>query len=128
MQKVIHSRAYSWNQNVQCLLATTRQSGKSACFRYSIKVDILLANGQIISAMPTNHFQPGRYRHIKGTHYFAYGTAIHTETKEIMVIYAPLPSSGDVYVRPLSMFTESVMTDQGSQPRFAYIGGTSDEC
>lgn len=71
-----------------------------------------------------NSFQTGLYRHIKGNEYYAYGTATHSESNETMVIYAPVNNTGDVWVRPLSMFNETVETDNGVYRRFTYVGET----
>ncbi|MEH6471833.1 MAG: DUF1653 domain-containing protein [Halopseudomonas sp.] len=62
--------------------------------------------------------QPGRYRHYKGNEYQVIGVARHSETEESLVVYRPLYGAGELWVRPLEMFLESVETDQGSQPRF----------
>ncbi|WAC47084.1 DUF1653 domain-containing protein [Asticcacaulis sp. SL142] len=67
----------------------------------------------------------GHYRHYKGKYYIVFGTVTHSETEEVMVLYAPeAQSAGDarLWVRPLSMFTESVQTEDGTVPRFAYTG------
>ncbi|GGZ25533.1 DUF1653 domain-containing protein [Asticcacaulis endophyticus] len=66
---------------------------------------------------------PGRYRHYKGKYYIVFGTVTHSETEEIMVLYAPeAQTAGEarLWVRPLSMFIESVQTKDGTVPRFAY--------
>jgi hypothetical protein len=66
----------------------------------------------------------GRYRHYKGKYYSVFGTVTHSETEEIMVLYAPeSQTAGDarLWVRPLSMFTESVQTEDGSVARFACV-------
>ncbi len=68
-----------------------------------------------------NTFQPGIYQHYKGTHYYAYGTARHTETDELMVIYATADSHGELWVRPLTMFSETIKTKQGTQQRFELV-------
>ncbi len=66
--------------------------------------------------------RPGRYRHYKGGEYEVQGVAIHSETGERLVVYTPLYGGGGLWVRPLSMFLESVACDGGRQPRFSYIG------
>ena len=68
-----------------------------------------------------NSLKTGLYRHIKGNHYYVYGTAKHSETQETMVIYSEANAGGDVWVRPLNMFMENVETEQGMAPRFSYI-------
>lgn len=47
---------------------------------------------------------PGAYRHFKGSTYFVTGTAQHTETGEILVIYHKLGKKFEMYARPLDMF------------------------
>lgn len=66
---------------------------------------------------------PGRYRHYKGREYEVLGMALHSETLEPLVVYRPLYSSPDVpdgtwWVRPAAMFTEMVVADGISKPRF----------
>ncbi len=59
--------------------------------------------------MPT--IIPGIYRHFKGKDYEVIGVARHSETEEDMVVYRPLDDNkgkGDLWVRPLEMFTEMV--------------------
>lgn len=64
---------------------------------------------------------PGRYRHYKGGEYQVIGTAIHSETEEELVVYRPLYGEGRLWVRPLSMFLESVDVDGRKLPRFSLI-------
>jgi len=66
--------------------------------------------------------QPGRYRHFKGNEYQVIGTATHSETGDILVVYRPLYGDQALWVRPLAMFTETVERDGKVQPRFARIG------
>ena len=65
--------------------------------------------------------QPGRYRHYKGKDYEVIGVATHSETEEKLVIYRALYGEYDLWVRPLSMFTESVEIEGNSLPRFRFI-------
>ena len=65
--------------------------------------------------------QPGRYRHFKGGEYQVQGIATHSETGEKLVVYTPLYGEGGLWVRPLSMFLETVERDGEAQPRFTYI-------
>jgi len=68
--------------------------------------------------------QTGRYRHYKGKFYEVIGVAIHSETLEEMVLYKALYASKEfgehtLWVRPRSMFTENVIVDGKSIPRFS---------
>ncbi|MFR4251123.1 MAG: DUF1653 domain-containing protein [Christensenellales bacterium] len=66
--------------------------------------------------------QQGKYRHFKGKEYQVLCVATHSETLEKYVVYRALYGECGVWVRPLSMFTESVTRDGKTQPRFAYLG------
>jgi len=63
----------------------------------------------------------GRYRHYKGGEYTVMGVAQHSETGETLVVYRPDYGDRELWVRPLSMFQESVETPDGVVPRFALI-------
>jgi hypothetical protein len=65
---------------------------------------------------------PGRYRHYKGGEYEVIGIARHSETDERVVVYRPLYNDSGLWVRPLAMFTETVLVNGTPTPRFAYIG------
>ena len=65
----------------------------------------------------------GRYRHFKGREYELLGFARHSETQEWMVIYRALYGEGGVWVRPLSMWSESAQKNGVVYPhRFTYLG------
>lgn len=64
---------------------------------------------------------PGRYRHFKGGEYEVLGVARHSEGLEDMVVYRPLYNDTGLWVRPLSMFTETVERDGKTQPRFTLL-------
>lgn len=64
----------------------------------------------------------GKYRHFKGNEYEVLCVARHSETLEDMVVYRALYGDGDVWVRPASMWTETVERDGQVRPRFEYIG------
>lgn len=66
--------------------------------------------------------QQGKYCHFKGKEYQVLCVATHSETLEKYVVYRALYGECGVWVRPLSMFTESVTRDGKTQPRFAYLG------
>lgn len=63
--------------------------------------------------------EPGRYRHYKGNFYQVIGTARHSETDEMLVVYRPLYGEGGLWVRPEPMFLEQVQVDGAFVPRFA---------
>ena len=66
--------------------------------------------------------QPGIYRHFKGNTYRLIGVASHSETLEPMVIYQALYGERKLWVRPASMWTETIDRDGYHGPRFQYIG------
>ena len=63
----------------------------------------------------------GRYRHFKGHEYEVIGIAKHSETLEPMVIYKALYDNGSLWVRPASMWNETVERDGKVFKRFTYI-------
>ncbi|MBA1202078.1 DUF1653 domain-containing protein [Pseudomonas capeferrum] len=65
------------------------------------------------------HIQPGVYRHYKGPEYRVFGVARHSETEEWVVFYQALYGEFGLWVRPLSMFLESIEVDGEQVPRFA---------
>jgi hypothetical protein len=74
--------------------------------------------------MENSKIKQGKYRHYKGNEYRVIGVATHSETLEELVIYETLyPNDiSSLWVRPLSMFTESVSVNGQSLPRFQYCG------
>ena len=68
-----------------------------------------------------NSIEPGRYRHFKGAEYTVIGVARHSETQERFVVYSPEYGEKALWVRPLSMFAETVEVDGRQVPRFAKI-------
>lgn len=62
--------------------------------------------------------KPGLYRHYKGGEYRVIGTARHTETDELLVVYRCLADNGSLWVRPLAMFRERVIVAGQEVPRF----------
>jgi hypothetical protein len=62
---------------------------------------------------------PGRYRHYKGGEYLVIGTARHSETDELLVVYRCLYDNDSLWVRPLAMFMEPVVINGQEVPRFA---------
>ena len=68
----------------------------------------------------------GRYRHYKGTEYQVIGVGLHTATLKEMVIYYNPANSDQFWVRPLTMFIESVTVNGQKKPRFMYIQKEGD--
>lgn len=66
--------------------------------------------------------RPGVYRHFKGNEYRLLCVARHSETLEPMVVYQALYGDRGVWVRPLSMWDETVERDGAVYKRFTYIG------
>ncbi len=64
---------------------------------------------------------PGRYRHYKGNDYIVLGVARHSETEEELVVYRQDYGDRGLWVRPLTMFQETVVVNGVAQVRFAYI-------
>ncbi len=66
--------------------------------------------------------KPGRYRHFKGKEYEVLGVARHSETEEELVVYRALYGDYGLWVRPVSMWNETVERDGKTFRRFTYIG------
>lgn len=73
--------------------------------------------------MENEIIRPGRYRHFKGREYEVLYTATHSETLEPMVVYRALYGERGVWVRPASMWNETVIRDGVTYQRFTYTGG-----
>ena len=65
----------------------------------------------------------GLYQHYKGARYQVIDTVRHSETEEELVLYRALYGEKGLWVRPLVMFTETVLIDGKEVPRFAYQVG-----
>ena len=70
----------------------------------------------------TEKIKLGKYRHYKGNEYTVIGVGRHSETLEDMVIYRAEYGDGDVWVRPLSMWFDTVIKDGNQMQRFTYVG------
>jgi hypothetical protein len=62
---------------------------------------------------------PGIYRHYKGQRYRVLGTAHHSETMELVVVYQALYGDHGLWVRPAAMFNETIELDGEPIARFA---------
>lgn len=69
----------------------------------------------------------GKYKHFKGNEYQVTQIARHSETEEWMVVYYPLygeieqTGKPQYWVRPLSMFDETINRDGKALKRFTYV-------
>lgn len=64
----------------------------------------------------------GKYRHFKGNEYEVVAIAKHSETLEEMVVYKALYGDGGYWVRPASMWNETVTRDGKTFKRFEFLG------
>lgn len=71
--------------------------------------------------------QLGKYQHFRNKQYYeVIGIALHSETKEEMVVYKPLYHSAEfppdqLWVRPKQMFLELVTHEGKPTPRFTLV-------
>ncbi len=63
----------------------------------------------------------GTYRHYKGNLYTVIGVAKHSETLEEMVVYRAEYGERGLWVRPKTMFEETVEVNGETVQRFAYL-------
>jgi hypothetical protein len=71
------------------------------------------------------HLASGLYRHYKGNDYFVFEVARHSETREPLVVYQCLYADYSWWVRPLSLFLETVEVGGESIPRFQFVKALS---
>ena len=65
--------------------------------------------------------QPGKYRHFKGKEYQVLYVARHSETLEEMVVYQALYGERGIWVRPASMWNETVEREGKVYRRFTKL-------
>lgn len=63
----------------------------------------------------------GIYQHYKGNHYHVVGIARHSESLEEIVVYQSLYGDYGMWVRPLSLFQESITFNGQTIPRFKFV-------
>lgn len=76
--------------------------------------------------MGNERIKPGKYQHFKGQFYKVIGIARHSETNEEFVVYQALYDSQEfgnnaLWIRPKSMFLETVEKDGKQVPRFRFV-------
>ena len=82
------------------------------------------ADASDLAPLPT--LPLGLYVHHKGERYEVLGVARHSETHEALVLYRPLYGEGALWVRPFAMFTENVLVNGASTPRFKWVSAAAD--
>lgn len=65
----------------------------------------------------------GRYRHFKGNEYEVIGIARQSEDESPMVVYRALYGDGGIWVRPASMWNETVTRNGVEYRRFTPVDG-----
>lgn len=70
---------------------------------------------------------PGKYRHYKGNDYLVIAIAKHSETEEEMVVYRCLYGDRSLWVRPVSLFNDTVEADGGKILRFTPLDVKPEE-
>ena len=76
---------------------------------------------------PLQATPPGVYRHYKGNLYQVLDTARHSETREPMTLYRALYGDRGLWVRPATMFLETVTINGTRQPRFVRLDTDTQE-
>ena len=64
----------------------------------------------------------GRYWHYKGQEFTVIGVAVHSETREELVVYREEFGDHGLRVRPKDQFLGMVEVDGQMVPRFQYLG------
>ena len=64
----------------------------------------------------------GKYQHFKGSYYQVLHLARHSETEEALVVYHPFENKNDIWVRPLTMFNETITREGKNLQRFTFVG------
>ncbi|PCI55095.1 MAG: hypothetical protein COB45_06930 [Gammaproteobacteria bacterium] len=67
----------------------------------------------------------GKYQHFKGSYYQVLHLARHSETEETFVVYHPFDNKNDIWIRPLTMFNETITREGKALQRFQFIDESS---
>jgi hypothetical protein len=72
---------------------------------------------------PAVDIAPGIYRHYKGKRYEVLGTARHSETFDVLVVYRALYENdlSQLWVRPVTLFTDEVEWEGKRVQRFVKV-------
>ena len=73
------------------------------------------------STKEKNMIKPGRYQHFKGNYYQVLHVATHSETDEKHVVYQPEYGDKGIWIRPLSMFDETIEREGKTIKRFRLV-------
>ena len=87
--------------------------------------DSIFSDERLSNRALEGSIKPGRYRHYKGNEYEVLCLAKHSETEELMVVYKALYGEGQVWVRPASMWNETVVKNGQEIKRFTFLGTTN---
>ena len=68
-----------------------------------------------------DEIKPGKYHHFKGNMYEVLCVATHSESLEPMVVYRALYGDGGTWVRPASMWNETVEHEGETVTRFTFV-------
>ncbi|GLR63309.1 DUF1653 domain-containing protein [Marinospirillum insulare] len=80
-----------------------------------------------LNVTPPVDLPRGIYRHFKGAEYEVLRLAQHSETEEWLVVYRQCYSDGSWWVRPLSIFADTVEVAGEEVPRFEFQGAKPDK-
>ena len=69
----------------------------------------------------------GIYLHYKGNLYQVIDVAKHSETEEEHVVYRPLYGERGLWIRPYTMFNETIERDGKQLERFRYLAETLEQ-
>lgn len=74
-----------------------------------------------MSQLNNEQIKLGKYRHFKGNYYEVIGIAKNSETLEDTVVYRALYGDNGLWVRPASMWNETVFRDGKEYKRFTFL-------
>lgn len=84
-------------------------------------LDLCRAQETTLLTFDSDSLKPGKYRHFKGREYNLLHIALHSETLEPMVVYQALYGARGIWVRPASMWNETITREGREIKRFTKI-------